>query len=108
MDFPEVLDTDELRISFGFQPGKSTRNFDLDNLSYIQKILIDCFSLVTGVNDSYRHITEVRTKVLPKQEEECLYVQIEVTNREEVVEEEEAIDLLSHNDAITDEKITDK
>ena len=67
----------KLRISFGFAPSPKTKNFDLDNLSYLQKIFIDVLSRHWGFNDNFRHIVEVRTVVLPERPEEAFIVQVQ-------------------------------
>lgn len=77
-------DKDQYRISFGYYSGKSTKNFDLDNLGYLQKVWIDAFADFMAINDHFRKIVEVRTVYLGQAENECVIAQVEVINADEV------------------------
>lgn len=66
------------RISLGFYSGKSTKVFDIDNLSMLGKWAIDAFKNVKlTVDDNFRAIKEVRYVYLGKRETEAVIFQAE-------------------------------
>ena len=66
------------RISLGFYSGKSTKVFDLDNLSILAKYAIDAFrNTKLTVDDNFHWIKEIRIVYLGKLDKEAVIFQAE-------------------------------